>query len=99
MRELDDQSLMDEYLELKGQVAEASERMDKIKPELISALWSEENHSYDHKGFTFAIQVRRSWFYSASLIKMDNELKALRKVEQANGTAEMDAAKSVLIIK
>lgn len=101
MRALEDNQagLVDEYMELKAQEKEIKARMDEIKPILLEALQSEPDEQYERNGYAFTITYRKRWRYSEDLTIMEKEAKALRKVEEANGLAELQGHTASLVLK
>lgn len=77
--------LFAEYEELKILVREAESRMEEIKPQIID-LVPEDKALETEKGY-FYIQKKANWKYSPSTAEKEKEVKALKKREEADGTA------------
>lgn len=99
MRNLDDKAKLDRFLELKGQIAELTEEFDGLKDEVLYALMEEPEQKYQYKGFEFTVQRRKKWKYSPAVKSYTDELKALKKLEEANGTAELQSQTAFPVVK
>lgn len=99
LRTLDDQSILDRYLELRAEKERIEEELEGIKPEILSAVIDEPEMRGTHNGFEFTVQFRQYWDYSDHVEKLTKELKATKKYEEAHNIATVKKAIGVLYCK
>jgi hypothetical protein len=98
IRDLEDGTL-DEYLKLKAQAKELEGRIKEMGAMITAELWDEPGNVFDHAGMTFAVGGRKSWTYSDELKAMQKQVAALKKVEEADGTATLKSHSSFLVVR
>ncbi|MEM1094962.1 MAG: hypothetical protein AAGJ10_10195 [Bacteroidota bacterium] len=98
MRYLDDLTPVDRYLALKAQRAEIDAELDTIKPLLTAALLEEDGEVFDYHGHRFTVQRRKRYAYSERVGELTKQLKAIKKQEERNGTAELVAASAYPVV-
>ena len=75
------------FIELKQKISELTAEVDKIKQDVLNDLFVEDRSECTIDGAKFTVGTRRRWDYSPAVVQMDNELKALKKLEEVNGSA------------
>ena len=89
MRYLDDLSPVYRFLDLKAQRAAIDAELDALRPLLTAALMEEDGETYQCRGHRFTVQRRRSWAYSDRVSEAERDLKAMKRREERDGTAEI----------
>lgn len=88
LRYLDDQTLVDKYLELKEQKKLIEAMIDKIKPELTAAVLEEDEGKYQHGDYLFTTSFRKTYSYPEDLCPEVAEVTAELKALQGNAKRE-----------
>ncbi len=70
LRALCDDQILDRYLELKAEIDRLTLELDALKPELTAALWEEPDHSTVHRGFEISLGFRKTYEYSADVLRL-----------------------------
>ncbi|MEL6771483.1 MAG: hypothetical protein AAFP18_10505 [Bacteroidota bacterium] len=94
LRTLDDPADLDRYLELKAEVKRLTAEMKALEPTILNSLMDEDGDRAEHLGCTLEVRSRRRWSYSSYVDQLAAELKAMKKLEEANGTAKLEAITS-----
>ncbi|GAB5521705.1 MAG: hypothetical protein RhofKO_39560 [Rhodothermales bacterium] len=98
MRYLDDLTPVDRYLSLKAKRAEIDAELGELKPLLTTALMEEDGEVFGYHGHRFTIQRRKRYAYSERVDDLTRTLKAIKKQEERNGTAELVAASAYPVV-
>lgn len=80
LRALEDQSVLDRYLELKAHATQIEEEMEALKPMLLSAVLDEPEGKGYHCGFALGTQNRRSCEYSERVSALERTAQGGEKV-------------------
>lgn len=99
MRDLENKNLLDEYLEIKAQMAQLEEDLEAKKAAIIYALMGEPKETYDHHGATFSIQRRKTYQYSDKVAELEEVLKDAKEYEKGKGIATVTKEQAVLVVK
>ena len=99
MRSLDDTSVLDRYIDIKAQISELEEELERLKPEILHALMDEPDELADYKGVNFSIQRRKSYSYSEKVQELEGILKEAKAHEREQGIAMIEKQKAILIMK
>lgn len=99
LRTLDDQSILDRFLELRAEKKRIEEELERLKPEILSSVIDEPEMRGTHNGFEFTVQYRKYWDYSDHVAKLTEELKATKHYEEAHDIATVKKSVAVLYCK
>lgn len=99
MRSLDDASVLDRYINIKAQIAELEEELEKLKPEILNALMDEPKEVADYKGFSFTVQRRKTYGYSPKVNELEAIIKEAKAHERENGIASIKKQSAILVMK
>ena len=98
MRHLDSIAPLDQYLELKAEIKRLDEEMRALQPLLLDALMDEPGETFEHRGYRLSIQRRRTYAYSEAVDALKDDLRHLRRQEEATGIAQIRTDKAVLVL-
>lgn len=99
LRHLDDPTILDRYLELKAQIKAAEEEIDAIKDRIFYALQEEPEAKAVHLGCELSIQYRTQYEYTPETRIKEQELKALKKYEEAAGVAAIVKQTGYVVVR
>ncbi|MEL6446287.1 MAG: hypothetical protein AAFQ86_18910 [Bacteroidota bacterium] len=91
LRTLDDPADLDRYLHLKAEIKRLTAEMKDLEPVILNSLMDEDGDRAEHLGCVLEVRTRRRWSYSGYVDQLTDELKATKKLEEANGTAKLEA--------
>ena len=89
LRALDTTEPLERYLSLKAEIRRLTDEMKELEPEILAALMDEPEETCDYLGCRLTVRRRRTYEYSERLERMKQELRGLKKQEEANGTATL----------
>ena len=89
LRALDTTEPLERYLNLKAEVCRLTEEMKELEPMILDALMDEPEEVCDYMGCRLTVRRRRTYEYSGWVERMKEELRGLKKQEEANGTATL----------
>ncbi|MEM8556802.1 MAG: hypothetical protein AAGG50_03060 [Bacteroidota bacterium] len=98
LRTLDDPADLDRYLHLKAEVKRLTTEMKALEPVILNSLMDEDGDRAEHLGCVLEVRSRRRWSYSSYVDELAAELKATKKLEEANGTASLEAITSHIAV-
>ena len=99
MRYLNDLTPIERYLELKDRRAAIDAELDELKPLITAALMEEDGEAYEFAGFRFSLQRRKSYAYSDRVKELEQQLRAIKRQEERNGTAELVRQTAYPVVK
>ena len=99
LRALNDNRLLDRYFEIRAQIDELEEELERVKPELLSALFDEPEQETHYAGHELTIGTRRSYEYPDEIKEMERHLKAAKDYARATGDAVCVRHSSFLVAK
>lgn len=99
LRALDDASALDRYIEIKARISELQEELETLKAPLLYALMEEPEEKSHYKGFELSIQRRKTYTYSEKVQELEKVIKDAKKIERANGLAEVVKDQAILVLK
>jgi len=84
-----DKDLFKQYAALKIEADSIETRLSELKEEVHSQLYSLEDDGIEIKGVGRFFKVRRkNWKYTDDVKLLENELKELKKTQEAKGIAD-----------
>ena len=89
LRALDTTEPLDRYLNMKAEIRRLTDEMKELEPLILDALMDEPEETCDYLGCRMTVGRRRTYEYSEVVERRQEELKAMKKLEEANGTAEV----------
>ena len=99
LRALDTTEPLERYLTLKAEIRRLTDEMKELEPLILDALMDEPEETCDYLGCRLTVQRRRTYAYSERVERMQEELKALKKLEEANGTAEITRHTGFVVVR
>ena len=87
LRYLDDEHTLIRYMEIKAEMKRLEAEMRQLQPALLSALWEEPENRTEFGGHELVIGTRKTYAYSPAVEALQDELKALKRREEATGLA------------
>ncbi len=99
LRYLDDQTPLIRYLELKAEIRRLEEELKALQPVILAALWEEPEHRTEYAGYELTVGTRRSYAYSEHVDRLQEELRALKKQEEQDGTALIKRHTSFVVVR
>lgn len=75
------------YIAAKRAEAEAKAKSDELKMAVLNELFTEEKNEVVIDGSKFTIGSRPTWEFSPAIQQLEERLKAMKKLEQADGSA------------
>lgn len=91
LRTLDEPADLDRYLRIKAEIRRLAGEMKALEPAILSSLMDEDSCRAEHLGCVLEVRTRRRWTYSSRVDTLAAELRATKKLEEANGTASLEA--------
>lgn len=89
---------LEQYAKLKQDEKILTEKIKQLSAEILSDMVIAEADEVEIDSGKFIISTRRTWKYSQTIEKQENELKEMKKEEEAKGFAEYEE-KSYLIFR
>ncbi|MBN8588000.1 MAG: hypothetical protein J0L94_06710 [Rhodothermia bacterium] len=86
------------YLALKSQIAQLEQELEVIKSEVFYHV-SESGGKVTFEDFEFIEQYRRTFEYSEVIQQMENDLKMMKKNEEAQGVATLKKMTGFVVAK
>ena len=87
----EEKNLLMRYLDLRAQLLELEEEIEKLKPAVFDILDEEAKLLHEKRipfnGFEFEVRYRTTYEYSPEVKALEEQLKALKKQEEKNGCA------------
>lgn len=99
MRALEDQTVLDRYIEIKAEMARLENEIEDLRGQIIYALFEEDDEKYSHHGFTFYLTSRKYYDYSPAVQEAKDNLYRMKKHEEASGVAPLKKHISILNLK
>ena len=99
LRYLDDQNLLVRYLELKAEIKRLEAELKEIQPVILAALWEEPDQRAEYSGFDLSVSTRRTYAYSEHVKALQDEVKALKKREEQDGSAVLTKHTSFIVVR
>lgn len=93
-----DAATINGWLALKAEEDALKERMEAMKPSVV-ALISETGGNVRYKGFELTTKIRKTYQFSAKVNDLETELKAAKKAEIRDETAELVRATEYVEVK
>ena len=89
LRALDTTDELERYLHLKAEIRRLTDEMKELEPVIFDALTDEPEETCDYLGCRLTVGRRRTYAYSEAVEQRKEELGALKRLEEANGTARL----------
>ncbi len=99
LRALDDDQVLDRYLDVKAEIDRLTRELDGLKPVLTAALWDEPDHRTVHRGYEIALGFRKTYEYSEDVKVMERGVKKAKEYERHAGLAALTTERSFPIVK
>jgi len=92
-----EESTYQQYLEIKEQIDQLNEKLETLKPEVISLLSVHGKYSINDR--SIILGERKSWEYSKTVKESEEMVKKLKKIEEIDGTAMIKAVTKFIIVR
>ncbi len=95
LRALDGPEPLQRFVELTRTIRQLEDERDALKPQIVEALQHEPpdgpsgEQSVDFDGMHIELCSRARWLYSGAVAQMEQDLRAKKTEERANGSAEL----------
>lgn len=99
LRYLEDETALIRYLELKAEIKRLKQELEDLQPTILNALWEEPENRTEYGGYELTVGMRKSYEYSERVARLQDELKALKKQEEADGTARLKRHTSFVVVR
>ena len=99
LRALDTTEPLEQYLTLKAEIRRLTEEMKELEPLILDALMDEPDETCDYLGCRMTVGRRRTYEYSGRVERMKQELRGLKKQEEANGTAKITRHTGFVVVR
>lgn len=88
LRYLDDQTILDRYIELKAKRDEINEELDEIRPQLAAAVSEEDGGEYQYGDNHFSVSTRTTWDFKHidRIVNLEEELKFWKEKAKKNAS-------------
>ena len=84
------------YAELEQQKKDIEEKQKKIKEEIVSEMIEQQADTIKADFGTFSLTKRKTWKYSDTVEKLNEQVKTQKKLEEENGTATFEENQSLM---
>lgn len=91
-------ALLHHYLMLKAEMARLEEEIEALKPAVFDYV-SNQGEKLEFSGHQFLIQYRKTYDYSESVQALADEVKTMKKFEEANGVAQVKKMTGFVTVK
>ena len=99
LRALDTTEPLERYLNLKAEIRRLTEEMKELEPMILDALMDEPEEVCDYMGCRLTVRRRRTYEYSERVERIKQEMRGLKKQEEANGTAKLVRHTSFVVVQ
>ena len=90
---------IEKYVSLKREIGRLQDEMDALKDEVFKAVDGDGGGKVENDAFVVSSQKRPKYKFSNAYDTKNDELKALKKEEIANGTATIDGYSEYVTVK
>lgn len=88
--------LIENYADLKLKIAELTEKMRDLEPQVLLELIKSDNQYVELETGRVSVVHRKSWTYSDKVEKLATKLKEQKAIEEIKGIASYSESESLM---